>query len=269
MSLSSSKRTAPSKVVVCSGTDHEDGIEIELETREPSRLSSNNADGSRCGTAASDSLGDALYSKTALDDRPRNGDDPDSPTIVNNTNYPIVVFLARGVLYNGRVLHPGEALCLTRSQTGGFPYRVHAVIGDETALPKTTDSLKNLAKISAVPVAFVGGCLAAAAAAGTLAGPALALTPLVSGMVVNGIVIDTAALASGAVAADVAKKVSATLLKDHKEKLMGKTKVLLPGERYLSVTGGLQDGRIDIEVVPRVAFEQMEIAAIKVPEARS
>jgi len=85
-------------------------------------------------------------------------------------------------------------------------------------------------------------------------------------MIVKGIVVDAAALASGAFAADVTKKVAATLLKDHKEKLMGKTKVLLPGERYLSVTGGLLEGPIEIEVVPRFAFERLEIAAIKVPE---
>ena len=42
-----------------------------------------------------------------------------SPTIVNNTEYPIVVFCERGVLYNKQVLYPGEALTITRKQTGG------------------------------------------------------------------------------------------------------------------------------------------------------
>lgn len=105
-----------------------------------------------------------------------------SPTVVNGTNYPIVVFLERGTLYNKRVLQPGEAVCMTRRETGGagiLSYRVHAVIGDETCLPTKSDSMRNLAKECAIPAAFIAGCLVTAISAGTLAGPSAALAPLV------------------------------------------------------------------------------------------
>jgi hypothetical protein len=196
----------------------------------------------------------------------------DSPTIVNNTEYPIVVFLERGILYNKQVLRPGEALTLTRKETGGFhlrlPYRVHAVLGDEEDIPTTSDSLKNLAKVSAVPAAFVAGCLATAAAAGALAGPSLALAPLVSGMVVGGVVIDASALAGGAFAVSTAKKIAAVVVKNHKEKLMGVTGMLKPGIKYLSVTGGLIHGPVKIDKISRRAFDKLEIMAMKGPEQR-
>ena len=116
--------------------------------------------------------------------------DRDSPAIYNNTRYPIVVFLERGVLYSKQVLHPGEAVTMTRQQTGGFGgpvprnvggYKVHAVIGDERSLPTKTDSMKNMARVSIVPAAFVAGCLMTASSAGTMAGPSAGLARLVSG----------------------------------------------------------------------------------------
>lgn len=224
------KKNAEAPQVVCSNSV--DGIELELdEMREPS----NRYVG----------FGPADYA----DDRHSN---IDSPIIVNNTAYPIVVFLERGVLCNKKALLPGEAVSMTKRETGILlPYKVHAVLGDESAFPTTTDSLKNLAKISAVPAAFVVGCLATAAAAGTLVGPSLALAPLVTGMVVKGVVIDASALAAGAVAADTAKKIAEVVMQNHKEKLMGVSKLLQPGQRYLVVTGGLFDGPVEIERVPK------------------
>jgi len=192
-----------------------------------------------------------------------------SPTIVNNTEYPIVVFCERGVLYNKQVLYPGEALTITRKQTGGgplrIPYKVHAVIGDEGALPTNKDSIKNALRVSAVPAAFVAGCLITAASAGTLVGPSAALAPLVSGLVVQGVVIDAAAVAAGTMCADQAKKIAEVLLTQHKERLMCVTPRLKPGQRYLSVTGGLSEGPVIIKDVPYHEFDKFTIKAMKVP----
>ena len=78
-----------------------------------------------------------------------NDKNANSPVIVNNTEYPIVVFLERGVLYNKKALLPGEAVSMTKKETGILlPYKVHAVLGDESALPSRADSIKNLAKVS-------------------------------------------------------------------------------------------------------------------------
>jgi len=247
MPFSSSKKTNASSRVIC--TDGNGEVEIELETREP--------------TTRYDAVSSSDYNNINF-----NTND-DAPAIINNTKYPIVVFLERGVLYNKQCLLPGEAVTMTKRETGGIlPYRVHAALGDESAFPTTADSLKNLAKVSAVPVAFVGGCLVTAAAAGTLAGPSLALAPLISGMVVKGVVIDAAALAGGVFAADTTKKIAAKVVKDHKEKLMGVTGMLQPGQRYLNVTGGLFEGPVKIERIPKHAFLKLEIAAMKKPMKR-
>merc|ERR1719464_1798822 len=193
----------------------------------------------------------------------------DSPVIHNNTKYPIVVFCERGILYNEQVLHPGEAVTITRNQTGGgplrIPYKVHAVIGNETSLPTWKDSIKNVVRVSAVPTAFVAGWLITAASAGTLAGPSAALAPLVSGLVVKGVVIDTAAIAAGTLCADRAQKVAETVLAEHKEKLMCVTPGLKPENRYLSVTGGLADGPVTINDMAYHKFNKLTIKALKVP----
>lgn len=191
-----------------------------------------------------------------------------SPTIVNRTDYPIVVFLERGTLYNTQVLHPGEAVCMTRRQTGGaglLPYRVHALIGDETSLPKQSDSVKNLLISTAIPAAFVAGCLATAMSAGTLAGPSAALAPMVSGMVVKGVVIDTAALAAGSVMASRATIVTKLLLQKKKENFMVVSKRFLPGQRYLTVTGGLDQGPLVIEETDKRRARGMLVVAVKPP----
>ena len=81
------------------------------------------------------------------------------------------------MLYNKQVLQPGEAISMTRSQTGCVvvPYRIHVVVGDERQLPTMRQSLVNLVKVSAIPLAFVVGAMMAASSAGTLAGPGVAL----------------------------------------------------------------------------------------------
>eukprot|EP00980_Cylindrotheca_fusiformis_P011566 scaffold2738_cov119-Cylindrotheca_fusiformis.AAC.2 len=181
-----------------------------------------------------------------------------SPTILNASNHTIVVFQERGILFNRQVLQPGEAVSMTKKQTGGIvvPYKVHALIGDETCLPTSSDSRKNLIKVTAIPAAFVTGCMLTAISAGMLVGPSAALGPLVSGMVVNGVVIDSTALAAGGLAATRAQAVTDRLLKEQPDKFMCKTGRMRPGERYLVVTGGLGDGSVKIEEVKKKKFEK-------------
>jgi len=182
-----------------------------------------------------------------------------SPTIINASNHTIVVFQERGILYNRQVLEPQEAVSMTKRQTGGrfiLPYKVHAVIGNEKCLPTAKDSRKNLIKVTAIPAAFVTGCMVTALSAGMLIGPSAALAPLVSGMVVNGVVIDSAALAAGGFAATRAQAVTDRLLKEHPDKFMNKTDRLRPGVRYLVVTGGLGDGTVNIDEVTKKKFEK-------------
>lgn len=190
------------------------------------------------------------------------------PTIVNATGHSIVVFQERGTLYNKQVLNPGEAVSMTRAETGGgwlLPYKVHALIGDERALPTGKDSVKNLVKTTAIPAAFVAGCLATAVSAGMLVGPSAALAPLVSGMVVNGVVIDSAALAAGGLMATRAQVVTDMLLKQQPDKFMGKSGNFKPGRRFVVVRGGLADGPVLIEEVDLETFRSVKIIGWKEP----
>jgi hypothetical protein len=157
---------------------------------------------------------------------------------------------------------------MTRGETGGglfLPYKVHALIGDESALPTSKDSRKNLIKVSAIPAAFVAGCFATAISAGMLVGPSVALAPLVSGMVVNGVVIDAAALVAGGIMATRAQVVTDLLLREQPDKFMCKTNRLKPGKRYLVVKGGLADGPVSIEDVSQRQFKKLEILEWKKP----
>jgi hypothetical protein len=184
----------------------------------------------------------------------------------------IVVFQERGTLFNKHVLRPGEAASMTRKQTGGsflLPYKVHAVIGDERALPTGKDSVKNLVKVTAIPAAFVTGCLVTAVGAGMLVGPSAALAPLVSGMVLNGVVIDTTAIAAGGLLATRAQAVTDMLLRDQPDKFMCKTRRLKPGTRYLVVKGGLSDGPVVIEDTPKRDFSKLTIKVWKEPNENS
>lgn len=207
-----------------------------------------------------------------------------STIIYNASNHTMIVFQERaasGTYYNVQVLHPGEALSMTRQQSAavtGFAgrdrllpriglvssYKVHAIVGDESSLASLADeSTLNLLKNAAIPAAFVIGCLVTAVAAGTLAGPSVALAPLVSGVVVNGVVVDSAAIAAGTVLATRAKAITEMIIKDKSggEMLAAKTKGMQPPKkgkgRFLVVTGGLSDGAVTIaEVGSRDKFEK-------------
>lgn len=190
------------------------------------------------------------------------------PTIVNQTNQTIVVFLERGILYNKQVLHPGEAVGMTRLQTGGMfvPYYIHAIVGDERNLPDRKQSLRNLVSVAAIPTAFCVGAFATAMSAGVLAGPSAALAPLVSGMVVNGMVIDAAAIAGGTLVASRAAVVAELLVKKHPDKFFAKSSRLRPGKRFVVITGGLSDGPLTIASdVKERDFKKLGIQTIKEP----
>ncbi|KAL3773668.1 hypothetical protein ACHAW5_000684 [Stephanodiscus triporus] len=188
-----------------------------------------------------------------------------SPTILNASNHTMVVFQERGTFYNCQVLRPGEAVSMTPSQTGGrpfLPYRVRAIVGDDSAIPSSRDSAKNLVKVTAVPAAFVAGCLATAISAGMLVGPSVALAPLVSGMVVGGVVIDSTAIAAGMVVSTRANAVSDFVLKDKPNGIFGRTERLRPGRRYLVVTGGLDDGIVNVKEVKEKDFAKRYVVKV-------
>lgn len=182
-----------------------------------------------------------------------------SPTILNASNHSMTVFQERGTFYNCQVLKPGEAVSMSRKQTGPFnlvPYKIHAIVGDESRIPSSRDSTRNLIKVTAVPVAFAAGCLATAISAGMLVGPSAALGPLVSGTVVNGVVIDSAALAAGGMVATRASAVADMLLKEKPDFFVNKTGNIRPGRRYFVVSGGLADGTVGIEEMSEKKFEK-------------
>lgn len=139
------------------------------------------------------------------------------------------------------------------------------MIGDESCMPTTKACFTNLVKASAIPAAFIVGCLMSAASAGTLAGPSAALAPMVSGMVVRGVVIDSAALVAGAVMASRAQMIADLLVKKDRDKFMCVTPMFNPGERYLMVKGGLSEGSVTIEEIPKKKVKGLRISAMKRP----
>jgi hypothetical protein len=190
-----------------------------------------------------------------------------NPIIVNQTNQSIVLFLDRGVLYNKQVLAPGEAVGMTRRETAGtvVPYKIHAVVGDEQALPNRTQSMKNLISTAAIPTAFIVGTMMAASSAGTLTGPSRALSRVAGGMVVRGMVIDSAALAAGSLTASRAAAIADRLIEKHPENYSAKTGHLLPGQRFCVVEGGIETP-LTITNITEKQFRQIPIqGAVKVP----
>lgn len=190
------------------------------------------------------------------------------PTIVNQTEHSIVVFQERGILFNKQVLAPGEAVCISKRQTGGanlVPYYIHAAIGDESTMPDRRQSVKNLVSVTVIPTAFCVGVLATALTAGVLTGPSAALAPLVSGCVVNGIVVDTAAIAAGTVMASRAGVISELIIKKHPTNFMVKSGRLRPGKRFVIVTGGISDALEIDGNVKEAEFKKLGITTFKAP----
>ena len=83
-------------------------------------------------------------------------------------------------------------------------------------------------------------------------------------MVVQGGVVDTAALAAGAVAASRAAIVAEMLIQKFPEKFMTKSKNFRPGQRYLCVRGGVQE-TLRIEEVKEKEFGKLVVQQIKEP----
>ena len=186
-----------------------------------------------------------------------------NPIVVNQTNHSIVLFLDRGVLYNKQVLAPGEAVGMTRKETAGtvLPYKIHAVVGDEKSLPTRRQSIKNLASTAVIPTAFIVGTLMAASSAGTLTGPSRALSRAAGGIVVRGMVIDSAALAAGSMAANRACVIADKLLEKKPENFSTKSGHLLPGNRCVVVKGGI-DESLTITTIQEKAFRQIAITGV-------
>lgn len=188
-----------------------------------------------------------------------------SPTIFNSTPYSIVVFQERGVFFNKQILHPGESVDILYKESGGLlPYKIHAVVGDESCLPDSKKSLNNLASAMVIPAAFCAGAFAAAMTAGALSGPSLALAPLVSGMVVRGVVIDAAVITAGTVLAAKASVIGEMLVEKYPENFMSKTGLLVGGRRYIVIKGGL-DKPLSINDVSKKEFKKLDIKAVKRP----
>lgn len=236
-----------------------------------------------------------MESKTTTEEvsipTPDDHDDSSATIIHNASQHTMIVFQERaptGTYSNIQVLQPGEAVIMTRqlsaASTGALgggiaggignvasrvlsigappPSKFHAIVGDESCLSSLADeSTKNLLKNAAIPAAFIVGCLVTAISAGTLAGPSIALAPLVSGVVINGLVVDTAAVAAGTVLATRARAVTELLNKDKPTEYAAKTKgmrQLKRGKgRYLVVSGGLSDGAVTIsEIGSKENFEK-------------
>lgn len=163
-----------------------------------------------------------------------------SPIVINRTEFPIIVYQCRaGFLFNKQCLLPNEAVGNLRS--GCFFYDLIVEIGDESCLPGKLEGMKSVVVANAVPAAFCAGLLVSVAMSGALAGPAAALSPLVSGLVVNGVVIDSAAITVGVNAAGGAKAVVDKLLKEKEDNFSAKRKAIAPSlkEKMFKVSGGI------------------------------
>ncbi|CAB9528652.1 expressed unknown protein [Seminavis robusta] len=199
-----------------------------------------------------------FFSKKA----PLNNVDPAvcNPIIVNQTNHSIVLFLDRGVLYNKQIIGPGEAVGMTRNQTAGsvMPYRIHAVVGDESSLPTSSQSMRNALSTLVIPTAFIVGTLAAASSAGTLAGPSRALSRAAGGLVVRGMVIDSAALAAGSLSASRASLIADRLIEQYPENYSVKSPLYMPGNRHVVIRGGIEEP-LTIKTIKEKEFKRIAI----------
>ena len=190
-----------------------------------------------------------------------------NPVIVNQTEQSIVVFMDRGFLYNKQVLQPGEAIGMTREETSELllPYKIHAVVGDDKALPTRRHSMTNMISTAVIPTAFIVGTLMAASSAGTMTGPSLALKKAASGLVIKGMVIDSAALAAGSLAASRATAIADRLIQEKPKNYFCKSGHCLPGRKFVAVRGGI-DSALTINFLKEKEFRQVEIVGeLKTP----
>lgn len=183
------------------------------------------------------------------------------PGVINLTEYPIVVYEERGVIFNKTVLLPNEAVNIKARETGPFFYGLHALIGDR--LPDTWDSFKSFVGASIVPIYFIGTMIAATLSAGILIGPALALAPLITGIAVNGVVIDAALVIIGIKAAGGAVPVAKYLVESHESYFHVNRPHNAFRERYLAVRGGLIRDLYFEDINAETFFEKMQGQAIR------
>ncbi|KAL3934268.1 MAG: hypothetical protein SGARI_003464 [Bacillariaceae sp.] len=173
----------------------------------------------------------------------------------------------RRFLYNKQVLQPGEAIGMTREETSELllPYKIHAVVGDDKALPTWTHSMTNMLSTAVIPTAFIVGTLMAASTAGTMAGPSLALKKAASGLVIKGMVIDSAALAAGSLAASRATAIADRLIQEKPKNYSCKSGHCLPGRKFVAIRGGI-DSALTINFLKEKEFRQVELVGdLKMP----
>jgi len=179
-----------------------------------------------------------------------------NPIIINQTQSSIVIFMDRGVLYNKQILAPGEAVGMTRQDTAGsmVPYKIHAVVGDDKSLPTRLQSVKNLMSTAAIPTAFIVGTFMAASTAGT----SKAVSRAAGGIIVRGMVIDSAALAAGSIAANRATMIAERLIEEKPKNFFAKSGHCMPGKQFVSIQGGIEEP-LTINFMKEKAFRQIVI----------
>ena len=149
------------------------------------------------------------------------------PQIINDTEFEIVVFEERGVLYNKQVLKPKEAVDITHGQTGAFPYSIHAIIGDESCIPDHWVSLRHFMSASTVPIAVIG-----ALTNRILSGNAMSVISIMEDVAAGTVETSTAEAKIAAVWAE-------ELYAKYPERFGTSKPHNFPGERYVAVRGGV------------------------------
>ena len=172
------------------------------------------------------------------------------PQIINDTDFEIVVFEERGVLYSKQVLKPKEAVDITYGQTGAFPYSIHAIIGDESCIPDDWASLRHFMSASTIPIAVIGALT----------------TRILSGNVPSAISI-MGDIAAGTVETSTAETKAAAvwaqeLYAKYPERFGTAKPHYFPGERYVAVRGGVLT---DLELVDISREEAASIVTVIKP----
>ncbi len=172
------------------------------------------------------------------------------PQIINDTDFEIVVFEERGVLYSKQVLKPKEAVDITHGQTGAFPYSIHAIIGDEPCIPDNWATLRHFTSASTIPIAVIG-----------------ALTTRISSGDVPSAISIMVDVAAGTVETSTAETRTAAAwaqeLYARYPKRFGTAKPhYFPGERYVAVRGGVHT---DLELVDISREEAANIVTVIKP----
>ncbi len=172
------------------------------------------------------------------------------PQIINDTDFEIVVFQERGVLYSKQVLKPKEAVDITHGQTGAFPYSIHAIIGDESCIPDDWATLRHLTSASIIPIAAIG-----ALTTRILSGNVPSVISMIGDVAAGKVETSTTETKIAAVWAE-------ELYAKYPERFGTAKPHYFPGERYVAVRGG---GLSDLELVDISKEEAASIVTVIKP----